>query len=423
MRITEEQQKILDGKEGKILQKAMSDLVKCGTAMGAEEFIPIASAHTTLSAMEAVAYAFLPRGVPITKDSIDKFSKEIANVRVKVKTTTNPGWMDLRKWRQMGAGEDVYNSVMRAVEVARRCGIMATHSCIPQLTDNIPLFGQHVSFCESSAFPYVNSFIGARTNREAYGVSLYSALLGITPNFGLHLDENRRGTHLVEVQCEMENFSDWGALGFWSGNKVGVGIAVFKNLRRPTVEEAEQLCAGVNSSGAGGVGMFHIPGVTPEAPTIEAAFGGNKPKETYIFDESAKRETYRYLNYKPEGKVDLVFIGCPHATLYQITQLAQMLEGKHVAKDTKLWIMTSSSFRAPAEQLGYAQIIEDSGAELLADGCLSLYYIGTNCKRPNMNRVATDSAKMAFIPRRSFNSNIFFGDTERCIDIAIKGGL
>ncbi|MBA7663464.1 hypothetical protein ES703_71509 [subsurface metagenome] len=100
-----------------------------------------------------------------------------------------------------------------------------------------------------------------------------------------------------------------------------------------------------------------------------------------------------------------------------------MLEGRHVAKDARLWIETSSSFRASAEQLGYAEVIEASGGELLADGCLLLYYVNAPAKRPKMNRVATDSAKQAFGVRRSFHSNIFVGDTERCLEIAIKGGI
>jgi len=423
MRLNEEQRRILDGREGRILQKAMSDLVKIGTAMGADDFIPITSAHTAFSAVEAVAYAFLPRGVPITKEGIARFSKEMADTRVKVKTTINPGWIDLEKWKQIGANETTRSLVAQTMEIARKCGIMSTFSCIPQFTDNVPFYGEHCAWAESSAYPYINSFIGARSNREAYETPLYAALLGITPNCGLHLDENRKGTHLVDVQCEIESFSDWGALGFWAGNRVGVGIAVYENLKEPSAEEALQLCSGMNSCGAGGIGMLHIPGVTPEAPTSEAAFGGNKPKETYVFDEFAKKETYRYLNYKPDGKVDMVFLGCPHETLYQIQQIAEMLEGKHVAKDTRLWITTSGSIRASAERVGYAQIIEDSGAELLADTCLSLSYLNTPLKRPNMNRVATDSSKMAFIPRRSFDSNIYFGDTERCIDIATKGGV
>jgi len=395
--------------------------VKYGSAMGAEEFIPTSSAHTAFSAMDVVALCFSPRGRELTKEDVDGFSKEMTDVRVKVKTTLNAGIIDREKWRQMGADEVTYNSVMRTVDIARKCGIMATYSCIPYLTDNIPLMGEHCAWSESSAHLYINSFLGARTNHESYETSLYSALLGITPNFGMHLNENRKGTDLIDIRCELNNTTDWGALGYFTGEKVGVGIPVFKNLTRPATEEVAQLITAINSPGA--VSLLHIPGITPEAPTIETAFRGNTPKNTHVFDESAKRKIYQYINYKPEGKVDIVSLGCPHKAFYDITKIAHMLEGKHVAKNTRLWIMTSSSVRCSAEQLGYARVIEDSGAELFADGCFLHYYVNAPAKRPKMDRIATDSIKQGFGVRRSFHSNVFVGDTERCIEIATKGGV
>lgn len=421
MRLNQEQNEILDGRNGKILQEAMKDLIKYGTAMGAEEFTPVSSVHTAFSAMDVVALAFPPRGVQLTKEDISRLSQEIARTRVSVKTTANPTIVDRRKWRQMGADESTHESVMQTVQIGTKCGIMTTFTCIPYLTDNVPLMGDHCAWSESSAILYGNSFVGCRTNRECYETSLYSALLGITPNFGVHLDQNRRGTALVDIQCELEYASDWGALGYFAGDKIGIGIPVFRNLRRPTVEEAVQLCGGMSSSG--GIAMLHIVGVTPEAPTVEAAFGGNKPRDRYVFDEAAKGAIYRDLNCQPEGEVDLVFLGCPHKTLHEIREIARMLEGKRVAKGTRLWVMTASSIRDTAEELGYAQIVEDSGAELLADGCLLLFYIDGLAQRPNMNRVATDGAKQAYGVRRSFGGNMFFGNTERCIEIAVRGGV
>jgi len=419
MRLNEEQKKILDGKEGGILQDAIISLIKYGNAMGAEEFIPISSAHTAFSTMDVVALAFPPRGKELTKEDINEFSEAISDCQVRVKTTTNPGIIDRERWQEMGANEVIHNSVMRAMEISKRCGIMMTCSCTPYIGDNIPLMGEHCAWAESSAHLYINSFLGARTNRDSYETSLYSALLGITPNFGMHLDENRKGTDLVDVQCELNNTTDWGALGYFTGEKVGLGIPVFTNLNKPTMEEAVQLTANCNSPG--GIPMLLIPGVSPEAPTGEVAFGKNILRKTYIFDEAAKRKIYEDVSYEPEGKVDMVFLGCPHKTLYEIKKIAQILKGKHVANDTSLWIMTSYSIRALAKQLGYAQIIEDSGGKLFADGCLLLYYVNAPAKRPKMDHVVTDSLKQGFGVRRSFHSNIFVTDTERCIEIAIGG--
>ena len=117
----------------------------------------------------------------------------------------------------------------------------------------------------------------------------------------------------------------------------------------------------------------------------------------------------------------MVFLGCPQATLKEIEEISRMLEGRDVAKGTRLWVATTHSIRASAERQGYAQIIEESGAELLADGCLLTYYVYSDSRQPALGHVATDSVKQALGARRSFGSRIFFGDTARCVEIAIRG--
>jgi len=421
MRLTEEQREILEGKEGEILQQAMIDLVKYGTAMGAEEFVPVSSAHTFFMSPESIAQYFPPRRVQLTERQVAEFCEKLCRLQVTAKTTVNPGPADLEKWRQMGATEATYRSLKQAAEISRRCGMLTNWTCIPHLVDNTPVLGEHCSWSESSALIYANSITAARTNREGGHASFFSGLLGLAPKYGLHLDENRKGTHLIDVQCTMEKRSDWGALGYFAGEKAGDGIPVFINLRRPTVEEAKQLGAAINVPG--GAPMFHIVGVTPEAPTMEAAFGRNEPIGRYLFDASVKKRVYDRANNQPEGKVNMVFFGCPHATLYEVKEISRLLDGRRVAKGTKLWVMAAHPIRASAERLGYAQIIEESGAELLADGCLLTYYVYFDSQRPNLERVATDSLKHALGVRRSFGSKVFFGDTERCVQVAIEGGV
>jgi hypothetical protein len=421
MRLTEEQQEILKGKKGLILQQAIHGLVRYGEAMGAQELIPISSAHTFFMSPKDVAQYFPPRRVQLSERNVAEFCEKLCENQVKVKTTVNPGPADFEKWRQMGATKSIHDALREVVEVSRRCGILTNWTCIPYLEDNIPVIGEHCTWSESSALIYANSILGARTNRNGGEASFYSALLGVTPNYGLHLDENRKGTHLIDVRCELEDTSDWGALGYFAGQVAGSGIPVFIHLRRPTAEEAKQLGAAINVPG--GAAMFHIVGVTPEAKTMEEAFGGNAPRETQVFDPLAKKKAYEAANQNAEGKVNLVFLGCPHVTLFEIKEISRMLKGQHVAKGTKLWIMTAHSVRATAERLGYSGIIEESGAELLADGCLLTYYVYFDSKRPNLERVATNSMKQALGARRSFGSKVFFGETQRCIQAAIEGGV
>lgn len=422
MKLNKEQKIILQGKKGKILRECLLNLIKYGTAMGAKELIPISSAHTSFNLLSKVARAFSPRRKLLNQKEIKYFIQELSKLHVQVKTTINGGIIDRKKWKEMGASADTYNLVSQTVKVAKNCGIMATYSVTPYLTDNIPLFGDHCSWSESSAILYLNSIIGARTNRDVSEISLYSALLGMTPNFGLHLEENRKPTHLIKINCDLKTSSDWGALGYFTGEMVGVGIPIYEDLRkRPNVEDCVQLCGGCSSSGP--ISMLLIPGVSPEAPDLEIAFKKNKPKSVYIFDENAKKKVFDFLNYQPKGKVDLIFLGCPYKTLHEVAEIACMLEGKRIARGTRLWISTSSSFRSEAEELGYAKIIEEAGGELYADGCPVCFYVNSPVSVPKLNRIALDSAKQAFSARRSLHSNIFFGNTQQCIEIALKGEI
>ena len=194
MQLTADQNEILDGKNGEILQQAMIGLIKYGTAMGAREFIPISSAHTFFMSPEAIAQYFPPRRVRLTEKNITEFCEKLCQLQVRAKTTINPGSADVEKWRQTGATEATYHSLKQAIAISRKCGIIINWTCIPHLVDNTPVMNEHCSWSESSALIYANSIIGARTNREGGEASFYSALLGITPNYGLHLDENRKGT-------------------------------------------------------------------------------------------------------------------------------------------------------------------------------------------------------------------------------------
>lgn len=416
MRLSREQERILKGREGRILQYAMSYLVRYGTAMEAEELIPITSAHTIFKSLNSVAQIFSPPGALLTKNEIDRFGESLAKLRVKARTTINITYADLDNWRRMGADEETYHSVKQGVDVAKRCGMLPTCSCTPYLMYNIPQMGEHCSWSESSAFLYCNGMLGAHSNRDCAEVSLASALLGITPNFGMHIGENRAGTHRVDVRCELKHLSDWGALGYFAGEASGLGTPVFTGVKSASVEEVKQLCAGINTSGA--AAMFHIPGVTPEAPDLESALGGNRPKGETIFDDAARAKVYDRLNRDPDGKVGMVCIGCPFCTPYEIMEIARLIEGKRISPDTRLWVLTDYPTRYLAERLGYDRIIKAAGGELVAGGCPQ----GFETDACRVGRFATNSAKQAYYAAGVLGNKIVFENLPRCIEIAVKGG-
>jgi predicted aconitase len=414
VKLTREQKGILDGEQGEILQWAMSCLVKYGTAMEADELIPVTSVHTFIGPPEQLARNFSPPGTDITLERIAEVKKLLAPLRAKVKTTTSPP-PTFQKNPPHVAIDTAFGATDEASELTRTLGIQLNSTCTPYLVGNVPVMGETCSWLESSAIIYINSILGAHTNRDGVESTLFSSLLGLTPRFGLHLDENRKGTHLIQVQCEVQGLSDWGALGYFAGEIAGVGVPVFANLRRPTLEEAKQLSASLAASG--GVSLFHIAGITPEAQTTQIAFGGHRPIETRIFDEPAKREIYERLNYEAHGKVGLVCIGCPNVSLAELQEVARLIEGRHVAEGTLFWVMIDYATRALAERQGCAQIIESAGGQF-TDRCPVSIHLDTS----RIDRMATYSAKMAHYARDYLQSKVFFGSLERCIEIAMKGG-
>jgi hypothetical protein len=293
-------------------------------------------------------------------------------------------------------------------------GCYGTSTCVPYYCGFIPRYQEHIAWAESSAVVFVNSILGARDNREGGPSALASALTGRTPLYGLHLDENRRGDILFKVEARLNDIADYGALGSYVGRKIGNKIPVFDGIKNPYLEELVYLGAALASSG--GVAMFHIVGVTPEAPTVEAAFGG-KNYETVLITDKEIEEGKQKLTSAKDKKVDYVAIGCPHCSLRQIKEIAMLLENKKISKDVTLWVHTNVAIKSIASHLGYVKIIENAGGIMTQDLCTVL----GNPEALGFKVLATNSAKMAFYAPGSNGLDVWYGNVQQCIDAAIKG--
>jgi predicted aconitase len=317
-------------------------------------------------------------------------------------------------------------------EKATMAGFIPTYTCAPYLVGNVPLKGEICAWTESSAVVYANSILGARTTRHGTESANAASLLGVVPEFGVLLDENRRGTLRIQVTATLGNPTDWGALGYFGGKLAGLGIPVFEGARRPTQEEAKQLCAALASSG--GVTMCHIVGVTPDAPTLEAAFQGLAPRPVATFDDRALRETYASLSVPAGTEIDTVILGCPHASLREISQIAALLRGKRVAEGVRLWVNTARGTKRSAEEMGFAATIEAAGGILLCDTC------PTNMRIParrivmagfkqahyargmtSIERLAASSREDCASSTDSAATEVFVVDTPSCIRAAVEG--
>ena len=272
----------------------------------------------------------------------------------------------------------------------RRIGATMTLSCTPEIEKNVPAFGEIVAFSESSATPYVNSVLGARSNRESSISALCAAVTGRVPEYGYLLDENRRGEIIVEVEAKVQDDFDWALLGYAYPQKYkGPEVPVFTGIeKRATPEGFVQFGAELATSGA--VAMYHVAGITPEAPTVEAALGGNAVKKRVTITDADLDRVREQFSGEP-GPIEYAMFGCPHLTIRQVGDIAALVDGKRFAVDT--WILVSSLTLELAERMGFLGAIHRAGGHVIPDTCMDIpggwdtYY-----DRPGV----TESQKCAF---------------------------
>jgi cis-L-3-hydroxyproline dehydratase len=398
MNLTKEEEKMLNGELGQGTKGAMELLVAIGDAYDAEKMIPISRAHAASSGQEGDLY----------------FVELLANggAECRVPTSTNPVY-DIEFFHKLfEIPGDEAEVARRVMEAYKKVGAILSWSCLPYLTENIPLFGETVAFSESSATPYVNSVIGATTNREAAQSALAAGVVGKTPRYGLHIKENRKGTVLIKVEATLRDSFDYTLLGQVVGEQIGYGIPVLTGItRRPNTEELINFCAMSNTSGA--VPMFYMPGFTVEAQTVEEAFQGDVPEDKITVTGAELKRSWEEMQ-TASGRIDFVMLGCPHYTLKQMAEAAKLLEGKKIHSGVSFWICTSATTKALAKRMGYVDTIEKAGGGVVVDTC-----IDEPCWTVYRDEVGmTDSPKCAYY--RRFKDVVVAG-LEDCVEAAIKG--
>ena len=349
MHLTKEEEKILDGEEGEVLERLFRLLVRLGDIYGAEKMIPVGSVQVAGVSYKSVG----DPGLAFLEDMASKGAK------VKVLTYLNPAGMDLENWEKLGFPKDFAKNQIRVMDAFKKMGIVITSTCTPYLAGNLPRFREHIAWSESSAVSFSNSVIGARTNREGGPSALAAALCGRTPNYGLHLWEKRQPNVKINVDVNLDFSSDFGALGYFVGKQVKNKIPYFTGIKDANTDQLKALGAAMAASGA--VALYHAENLTPEADLVE-----KDGLETINVSKKELDETYEKLN---SGKdPDIVILGCPHASLREISTLADKLKGKHLKKP--VWICTSRMMKEAADRMGFTEIIEKAGGNIVADTCM-----------------------------------------------------
>lgn len=410
MRLTAEEQRMLRGERGRAVQEALQLQLEVGRFFGAKRFVPVSNVHMMgdIEVMGDAGKSFLERAAR-------------SGAKCAKPTTTNARCIDFAHVEHLQQDANEARKERELIACLRKMDVITADTCINYQTLYQPHLGEHVAWGDTGTVIYANSVFGARSNFEAGPAALAAGLTGRVPEYGFHLDAHRRGTFQVNLKADLHDLADWGAVGriVGSAHQDYYAVPVFTGIKRhPSADELKQLGAALASYGS--MAMFHMVGVTPEAPTLQAAFGGRKPKETVTL---TNRDLERvYASYDPQGNpLNLVVFSGPQQSLFEMKTLADLLAGRKVRKGSHLFITTSNGVKSAARELGYLKTLENAGAIVLEGVC---FYILQNLPqmrvREGWSNLVTNSAKLAnIIGAHKFNT--ILRRTAECVDIACSG--
>lgn len=392
MFLTKKEEQMCDGEFGETVRKSMDILVALGDIYGASKLVDITSAQVSGVSYKTIGEAGLEYLEDLAGDGLGVAS---------VNASLNPPGTDLDNWRELGFPEDFSVKQNKIVDAYAKLGISKTCTCTPYLVGNVPRFADHVSWSESSAVAYVNSVIGARTNREGGPAALAAAIVGKTPLYGFHLEQNRKANLVVNVTTELRG-ADFGALGYIIGKVVGSGVPYFKLKNTPDNNDLKTLGAALASSGS--VALYHMENVTPEYKQADA----EEVEDIMFISEKDILKTREDLT-TTDREPDLICLGCPHASLEEIKRVANIVHGKTIKN--KLWICTSVSVKATADRMGYTKSIEQAGGNVVCDTCMVVAPI----EDMGFEVIGVNSAKAANYVPSMCGLDVVYNDVENLI--------
>ena len=371
---------MLIGQHGPTKQKAARLVVDLASTAGASEFVRVSNAHVSGVSVITGGHGLRRFLADLSGDPLGK---------VAIPTTLNSAGCDHEKMEEMGIDyPDFLERQFEIIHSYSELGIEATLSCTPYDRGIEDLDGIG-SWAESNAVCFSNSYTSLVTNRESGLSALATALTGWAPKWGLHMDENRVPNIFVKVECEMEDITDWSILGDWIGKQIKPEwnlpwgpMPRISGLPNATFEMKKALTAAAANYGCP---MLWADGLTPDPPTVQSYEG------ILNFKESDLSERYRDLSAK--GKVDLVVIGCPQASIGEARATAAFMRSRmelgEKIPDHRLWVFMSSHNYDLIEADGTLDILEEGGALVLRDTCPEV----TPYNRSRYNHLLTNSLK------------------------------
>jgi predicted aconitase len=412
MLLDEEEAAILAGEQGPVRQWALRHQCAVGEFFDAQTMVRVGQAHI-MGDPEATGMAGI--------EFLEHLAAASARDRlVRIPTITDPRGVDFAAYKRLRQTEAMAGREARLTAAFEALGVMMTNTCINYQTIMPPSRNEHLAFGDTGVVIYSNGVFGARSNFEGGPSALAAALTGRTPRYGYHLDEKRRGTRHFVLRHQPHDWHEWGALGGIVGQRTNSywQVPVISGLQSiPTSDQLKHFGAALASFGS--VAMFHMPGITPEAPRLVDAFAGQAVPDAEDISETdfkAFNETYA----APGDKLDVVVFSAPQLSLHEVERIAQLLDGRAVAGTTTLIAATSPEIKFAADRMGLTKRIEASGAILLSGVCFYQSYAREMAEANGWQRLMTNSAKLVNIIG-GYGYKPTLSSMERCVSSAIAG--
>ncbi|MFN7949686.1 MAG: aconitase X catalytic domain-containing protein [Blastocatellia bacterium] len=408
LKMSAEDRAQLAGEKGQARRMAMSILVRMAEISGAQSLMDISAAH-----IDSTIY---------TGEATMEFAERLASLgaQVCVPTTLNVSGVDEHGWQSWAVPPEWAVKAQRQMMAYQSMGAVPTWTCAPYQTEMKPKFGQQIAWGESNAICFANTVIGARTERYPDLMDICAAITGRVPATGLHLTENRAGQVLLQLtnvpRRVQEDDEFYPVLGLLLGRIAEDRIPVVTGLEvQPTEDQMKALCAASASSGA--VALIHLVGITPEAPTLEAAFQGRTPQQTLSLTMDDLRAMRREMTTAADEKLDMVVLGSPHFSLAEFQQLAPLLIGQKRHPDVQFLVTSSRLMSSLAEQSGSLAPLLEFGGQVTVDTCI----LATPMLPPEIKVLMTNSAKYAYYAPGLLKTQVVFGRLDDCVRSAVAG--
>lgn len=400
--MTSEEERILAGQQGEAKRIALSLVTQIAEVCEADRLIPVSRVHIGGSIYDGDA------GLEFTEMLVRHGG------RFCVPTSVNMVSVDLQRWPDFKVGKEFGEKASRLARSFADMGAEPTWTCAPYETPSAPKLGDQIAAGESNVVAYYNSVIGARTNRYGDLLDVCVALAGRAPEYGLHLTENRKGQALFrlrDISAElMQEGWFYAALGYFVGRVAGDRIPVIDGAP-PNLGYEGLKAFGAAAASSGAVGLFHVVGVTPEAPDLSRAMGGCVPQETFEVTTGEIQATREKLSTNQVEKPDLVAIGCPHLSLSASERLVDLLKGRRVSSRNEFWVFTNRFTYSEMERRDLLRPLLTAGVRVTTDTCPLNPWI----LEWRFRSLMTNSGKLAHYAPGTVGLDARFGSLTECV--------